>query len=64
MSRKNLVDRIFQSWKSSILGLLIILLAAAAVFMDKASLTEGGAVIAMGIGLFFINDKPRSDEGG
>lgn len=52
-----IVNRIFKSWKTTLIGVVIILGALAAVFADKASLTEAGAFIGVGITLFFINDK-------
>lgn len=53
----NLIDRIFKNWKSSVIGLLILVGSLTTVFLDKASLTEAGAFIVMGIGFFFLKDK-------
>lgn len=52
-----MTERIFKNWKTSVLGLLIILGSLGAVFLDKASLTEAGAFITLGIGFFFLKDS-------
>jgi hypothetical protein len=54
---KELVERIFKNWKSTLIGALIIIGALAAVYAGKATLTEAGAFIVGGITLFFIKDK-------
>jgi len=51
-----LTDRIFQNWKTTALGAVIVLGALALVWVGKASLTEAGAFIGIGIGLFFLKD--------
>lgn len=53
----NLIDRIFKSWKTSLIGLLVILGSLGLVYAEKASLTEALAFIVGGIGLFFIKEK-------
>ena len=52
-----MVDRIFKNWKTSLLGLIIIGASLTAVFIGKASLTEAGAFITLGIGFFFLKDS-------
>ncbi len=52
-----MVERIFKNWKTSILGILVIGSSLAAVFLGKASLTEAGAFITLGIGFFFLKDS-------
>ena len=56
-----MIDRITKSWKTTLVGTLIILGALAAVFVDKASLTEAGGFIAVGIGLFFTKEGNKTD---
>ena len=56
---KGIIDRIFKSWKTSLIGLLIILGSLGLVYAEKASLTEALAFIIGGIGLFFIKEKPK-----
>jgi len=51
-----MVDRIFASWKTTAIGMTIITIASMAVYIDKASLTEAGAFIVLGVGLFFTKD--------
>lgn len=51
-----MVDRIFKSWKTTAIGLLIIAIAGASVYLDKATLPEAGLFIAGGITLFFVKD--------
>jgi len=55
-----MVDRIFKNWKTTIIGLAVILGALAFVYLDKASLTEAGAFMGVGLGLFFIKDGAKS----
>ncbi len=50
-------ERIFKNWKTTLLGLIIIGASLAAVFTGKASLTEAGAFITLGIGFFFLKDS-------
>lgn len=52
-----MIDRVFRSWKTTLVGVLIIAIAAGAVYLDKATLTEAGAFMGVGIGLFFMKDK-------
>lgn len=50
-------DRIFKNWKTTSIGLLIIAASIGAVFANKATLTEAGAFITVGCGLFFMKDS-------
>lgn len=52
-----MIDRIFKNWKSTLIGLLIIAGSLAAVYTDKATLTEAGAFITMGLAFFFLKDQ-------
>ena len=52
-----MIDRIFKNWKTTVIGLAIIVMSGGAVYLDKASLTESSAFIVTGITLFFVKDK-------
>ena len=56
-----MIDRIFKSWKTSLVGLLVLGIGSAAVFMDKATLTEFGAFLGVALALFFYKEKPKSE---
>jgi len=55
-----MIDRIFKNWKTTIIGLLLIVIAAGAVYLDKATLTEAGAFMGLGLGLFFVKNKSNN----
>lgn len=52
-----MIERIFKNWKTTLLGLLIIISALGFVYLEKATLTEAGAFMAAGIALFFAKDS-------
>lgn len=52
-----MIDRIFKSWKTSILGLLIILAGFLLVWFGKATLTEFSGFITGGMVLLFTKEK-------
>ncbi len=52
-----MIDRMFNSWKTTIIGVIILIGSMALVFLDKASLTEASGFIIAGFGLFFANDN-------
>lgn len=54
-----MIDRIFKNWKTTLVGVLIIAVAGASVYLDKATLTEAGAFLGVGLGLFFMKDKKK-----
>lgn len=53
----NIIDRVFKNWKTSLVGMLILGGSLAAVFTGKATLTEAGAFMVMGLGFFFLKDR-------
>lgn len=53
----SIIDRVFKNWKTSLVGIVILLGAMATVFLGKATLTEAGAFIVMGVGFFFLKDR-------
>ena len=55
-----MIDRIFSSWKTTAIGFLIIIIAGGAVYLDKATLTEAGAFLGVGITLFFVKDGKQN----
>jgi len=57
-------NRIFKSWKSSLIGVIILLGTLGTVYAGKATLTEASIFIAAGVGAFFLNDgKKKEDDG-
>ena len=51
-----MINRIFKNWKTTVIGFIIIIGALVFVFLDKATLTEAGAFMGIGLGLFFMKD--------
>ena len=52
-----MIERIFKSWKSSLVGLILFLSGIALVVFEKATLTEAGAFFGMAFVLFFTKEK-------
>ena len=59
-----MIDRILKSWKTTLFGLLIVLVTLAMVFYDVATLTEVGAFWAIALVLIFSKDgqADRTDK--
>ncbi len=57
---KFIEERLFKSWKTALIGAIIIVGALATVFAGKATLTEAGAFIVTGITLFFWKEKKEN----
>lgn len=55
--KKPLAERIFRNWKTSVIGLTILIGSLAMVYFEKASLGEAGVFLGIGFGLFFLKDK-------
>lgn len=51
-----MIDRIFKNWKTSLLGVMIILITLSMVFFEVATLTEVGAFWAISLVLIFVKD--------
>lgn len=49
-------DRIFNNWKTSVLGIILMCASFAFVFWEKATLTEAGAFLGVAFALFFTKD--------
>lgn len=52
-----MIDRIFKSWKTTILGLLIIAVGFTFVWFEKCTLTEFSGFITGGMFLIFTKEK-------
>ena len=54
-------NRIFDNWKTSVLGAVLMCASFAFVFLGKATLTEAGAFLGVAFALFFTRD-PKSSK--
>ncbi len=52
-------ERIFKSWRTSVLGIGLILISIVAVFLGKATLTEAALVLPVAFTLMFIKDPSK-----
>lgn len=57
-----MIDRIFKSWKSSLLGVGIIAACLVMVFAEKATLTEVGVFIAGGLYALYYKGKDNGPK--
>jgi hypothetical protein len=61
-----MIDRILKNWKTSSIGVGLIISGVVLVWFEKATLTEMGAFIGVGLYALFMNDpkkkKVESDE--
>jgi hypothetical protein len=48
--------RVFSNWKSSLIGIVILVVASAALLIGRASLTEFTALLPVVVGLFWVRD--------
>ena len=49
-------SRIFDNWKTSVLGAVLMCASFAFVLWEKATLTEAGAFLGVAFALFFTKD--------
>jgi hypothetical protein len=56
-----MIDRIFHNPKTTLLGLILMVLCFIALFMEKATLTEISVFLMGGFALLFSTDKAKSD---
>ena len=56
-----MIDRIFKNWKTTLLGLGLIIAGLVFVWYEKASLTELTAFIGSGVVLMLIKD-PKNEK--
>ena len=59
-----MIDRIFYNPKTTLLGLILMVLCFIALFMGRATLTEISVFLMGGFALLFSTDKPKSDGKG
>jgi hypothetical protein len=62
---KGLNDRMIKNWKSSLLGLLLLIVACIALLIGKATLTEVGLFLPSALILIYTKDtifKINTDE--
>lgn len=50
-------DRVFNNWRTSVLGLVLLSACFAFVLLGKATLTEAGGFCGVSFALFFSKDK-------
>jgi hypothetical protein len=55
-----LIERIFKNWKTTLLGLAMIIACFVLVFIEKASLTEASVFIVGGFTMLFLRDSADS----
>jgi hypothetical protein len=55
-----LIERIFKNWKTTLLGLAMIVACFVLVFIEKASLTEASVFIVGGFTMLFLRDSADS----
>ncbi len=51
-----MIDRILKNWKTSSIGIGLMLIGFALVYFEKATLTEFGVFFSTGIIALFMND--------
>lgn len=51
-----MIDRIFKNWKTSLLGLILILSAITSVYMKLSTWTEVSSFLGLSMALFFSKD--------
>lgn len=49
--------RVFKNWKTSIIGALLLIIAAVALFTGKATLAEFVAFVPFCLGLIYVKDS-------
>lgn len=52
-----LIERIFKNWKTTLLGLAMIIACFVLVFLEKASLTEASVFMVGGFTMLFLRDS-------
>lgn len=55
-----LIERIFKNWKTTLLGLAMIIACFVLVFLEKATLTEASVFIVGGFTMLFLRDSADS----
>ena len=57
-----MIDRIFKNWKTTLLGLGLIIAGLVFVWYEKASLTELTAFIGSGVVLMRVKDPAKNEK--
>jgi hypothetical protein len=55
-----LIERIFKNWKTTLLGLAMIVACFVLVFIEKATLSEASMFIVGGFTMLFLRDSADS----
>lgn len=55
-----LIERIFKNWKTTLLGLAMIVACFVLVFLEKATLSEASMFIVGGFTMLFLRDSADS----
>ena len=55
-----LIERIFKNWKTTLLGLAMIVACFVLVFIEKATLSEASMFIVGGFSMLFLRDSADS----
>ena len=56
-----MIDRIFRNPKTTLIGLILMVVCFIALFLEKATLTEISVFLMGGFALLFSTDKTKSD---
>lgn len=51
-----MIDRLFKNWKTTTVGLLMLVASFVLVYLGKSTLTEVGAFMGVGFALLFTKD--------
>jgi len=57
-----LIERIFKNWKTTLLGLAMIVACFVLVFLEKATLSEASMFIVGGFTMLFLRDSADSGK--
>ena len=55
-----MIERLFRSPKTTLLGLIVMILCFLLVFLEKATLTEVGVFVMGGFSMLFLKDPDGS----
>ena len=58
-----MIERLFRNPKTTIIGLLVLVVSFLFVWFGKATLTELGIFISGGFALLFLKDPDKTDGG-
>jgi hypothetical protein len=58
-----MIDRIFKNWKTTIIGLIVLVVSFLFVWFGKATLSEVGIFIMGGFSMLFLKDIDKTDGG-